>query len=54
MLRAIYDLPNPVPASTLDAIYELTEGNPFFIEEVLIIQVLSPVAKPCFSTTLLL
>jgi DNA-binding CsgD family transcriptional regulator len=35
MLRAIFDRPGPLPASTLDAIYELTEGNPFFIEETL-------------------
>jgi predicted ATPase len=35
MLRSIFDLSRPVPASTLDAIYELTEGNPFFIEEIL-------------------
>lgn len=35
MLRAIFDLQRPMPAATLDAIYDLTEGNPFFIEEVL-------------------
>jgi len=35
MLRAIFDLQRPLPAETLDAIYELTEGNPFFIEEIL-------------------
>jgi DNA-binding CsgD family transcriptional regulator/predicted negative regulator of RcsB-dependent stress response len=35
MLRAIFELPRPTPAQTLDAIYELTEGNPFFIEEIL-------------------
>jgi predicted ATPase len=35
MLWAIFDRPSPLPASTLDAIYELTEGNPFFIEEIL-------------------
>jgi DNA-binding CsgD family transcriptional regulator/Tfp pilus assembly protein PilF len=35
MLRAIFDRPNPLPVSTLEAIYELTEGNPFFIEEIL-------------------
>jgi DNA-binding CsgD family transcriptional regulator len=35
MLRAIFDQPSPAPTSTLDAIYELTEGNPFFIEEIL-------------------
>src|SRR5262245_37197126 len=31
MLRAIFDLQRPMPASTLDTIYGLTEGNPFFI-----------------------
>jgi DNA-binding CsgD family transcriptional regulator len=35
MLQAIAALDRPAPADTLDAIYELTEGNPFFIEEVL-------------------
>ncbi len=35
MLRAILDLPRPVPAAILATIYELTEGNPFFIEEIL-------------------
>ncbi len=35
MLRAIFDRPGPVPSPTLDVIYELTEGNPFFIEEIL-------------------
>ena len=35
MLRGIFDRPSPMPASTLDAIYRLTEGNPFFIEEIL-------------------
>ena len=35
MLRAIFELPRPTPAHILDAIYELTEGNPFFIEEIL-------------------
>src|SRR4029079_16990672 len=35
MLRAIFDLPRPVRAEFLEAIYALTEGNPFFIEEVL-------------------
>ena len=35
MLRAIFDLAQPVRAEFLEAIYSLTEGNPFFIEEVL-------------------
>jgi DNA-binding NarL/FixJ family response regulator len=35
MLRAMCDRPTPVPAATLEAIYELTEGNPFFVEEIL-------------------
>lgn len=33
MLRAIFTLDRPVRADFLDVIYELTEGNPFFIEE---------------------
>lgn len=35
MLRAILALPHPVRADVLEAIYLLTEGNPFFIEEML-------------------
>lgn len=35
MLRAIFELPQSVRPEFLDAIYDLTEGNPFFIEEVL-------------------
>jgi len=35
MLRAIFALGRPVQAEFLDAIYTLTEGNPFFIEEIL-------------------
>jgi tetratricopeptide (TPR) repeat protein/DNA-binding CsgD family transcriptional regulator len=35
MLQAIFELERPAPAETLDAIYGLTEGNPFFIEEIL-------------------
>ncbi len=34
MLRAIFDLQGPVRIELLEALYELTEGNPFFIEEV--------------------
>ncbi len=35
MLRAIFSLPQPVRNEFLDPILELTEGNPFFIEEIL-------------------
>ncbi len=35
MLRAIFGLTRSVRAEFLDALYALTEGNPFFIEEVL-------------------
>jgi predicted ATPase/DNA-binding NarL/FixJ family response regulator len=35
MLRAIFELPRPVRAEFLEALYATTEGNPFFIEEVL-------------------
>jgi len=35
MLRAVFGLDRPVRADFLDAVYALTEGNPFFIEEVL-------------------
>ena len=35
MLQIIFDLNRPVRAEFLEAIYALTEGNPFFIEEVL-------------------
>jgi tetratricopeptide (TPR) repeat protein len=35
MLRASFALSRPVRTEFLDAIYALTEGNPFFIEEVL-------------------
>jgi DNA-binding CsgD family transcriptional regulator/predicted negative regulator of RcsB-dependent stress response len=35
MLRAIFALDRPAHAEFLDAIYNLTEGNPFFIEEIL-------------------
>lgn len=35
MLRAIFNLAEPVRSEFLDAIAALTEGNPFFIEEVL-------------------
>ncbi|MCZ7571712.1 MAG: tetratricopeptide repeat protein [Ardenticatenaceae bacterium] len=35
LLQAIFDLKQPVRAEFLDAIFALTEGNPFFVEEVL-------------------
>lgn len=35
MIRTILALPHPVRADFLETIYGLTEGNPFFIEEVL-------------------
>lgn len=35
MLRAIFDVRRPIYAEALEALYTLTEGNPFFIEEVL-------------------
>jgi DNA-binding CsgD family transcriptional regulator len=35
MLRAIFGLARPVRAEFLEALYTTTEGNPFFIEEVL-------------------
>lgn len=35
MLQAIFDRPIPMPPEIFDAIYGLTEGNPFFIEETL-------------------
>jgi DNA-binding CsgD family transcriptional regulator len=34
LLRSMFDWDRPVNRSLLDAIYELTEGNPFFVEEV--------------------
>jgi predicted ATPase/DNA-binding CsgD family transcriptional regulator len=35
MLQTIFEQTQPVRTEFLDAIYDLTEGNPFFIEEVL-------------------
>jgi len=35
MIAAIFDQPNPVKAEFAEAIYSLTDGNPFFIEETL-------------------
>ena len=35
MMRAIFQQPNPISREFVDAIYALTEGNPFFVEEVL-------------------
>ncbi len=35
MIRAIFQLQRSLPADVLDALYRLTEGNPFFLEETL-------------------
>ncbi|RIK40742.1 MAG: hypothetical protein DCC55_14180 [Chloroflexi bacterium] len=35
MLEVILERPSSLPIATFDVIYELTEGNPFFIEEIL-------------------
>jgi predicted ATPase len=35
MLRAIFGLPHPIRRDFLHVVYGLTEGNPFFVEEVL-------------------
>lgn len=35
MIRAIFALTRPVRPETLDAVYRLTEGNPFYVEELL-------------------
>src|SRR5438876_10223826 len=35
MLRAIFNLQRTIHSESLDALYGLTEGNPFFIEEIL-------------------
>jgi DNA-binding CsgD family transcriptional regulator/tetratricopeptide (TPR) repeat protein len=35
MLQAIFNRKQTVPTETLDALYALTEGNPFFLEEIL-------------------
>ena len=35
LLRAIFELDHPVRAEFLETIYALTEGNPFFTEEIL-------------------
>jgi predicted ATPase len=35
MIRSIFDQTHPISREFLDAIYSLTEGNPFFVEEVL-------------------
>lgn len=35
MIRAIFQLDRPVRAEFLETIYALTEGNPFFVEEML-------------------
>ncbi len=35
MVRAIFCLPRPAPADLLHVLFALTEGNPFFVEEML-------------------
>src|SRR5207253_1689292 len=35
MIRSIFEQTSPISREFLDAIYSLTEGNPFFVEEVL-------------------
>ncbi len=35
LIRAIFDLPRAVHPEFVDALYALTEGNPFFVEETL-------------------
>ena len=35
MLQAIFAVPHPIPPELLETIYTLTEGNPFFVEEML-------------------
>ncbi|GAC1348583.1 MAG: hypothetical protein NVSMB27_16870 [Ktedonobacteraceae bacterium] len=35
LLRAIFDVHHPAPPEFLETLYTLTEGNPFFIEEIL-------------------
>lgn len=34
-IQAIFELKGPVPAVFLETLYQLTEGNPFFLEEIL-------------------
>jgi len=35
MLKAIFVVPHSIPTEILESIYTLTEGNPFFVEEML-------------------
>lgn len=35
MVQAIFAVPHPIPAELLETIYTLTDGNPFFVEEML-------------------
>ena len=35
MLEAILAVPHPIPTELLETVYTLTEGNPFFVEEML-------------------
>lgn len=41
MVRAIFDQPRPLRAEFLDEVFRLTEGNPFFVEEILRTMVLA-------------
>ena len=34
MIRAIFEQPRPIRKEFLDLMYAMTEGNPFFIEEI--------------------
>src|SRR5260221_892021 len=47
MIRAIFQRSHSVPRDTLESLYALTEGNPFFLEEILKV---IPVAGENFST----
>ena len=35
MIRAIFEQPQPVRRAFVEAVYSLTDGNPFFVEEIL-------------------
>jgi DNA-binding CsgD family transcriptional regulator/uncharacterized protein HemY len=35
MIRSIFDVSRPPPAAFVEALYTITEGNPFFVEEML-------------------
>ncbi|HUY99123.1 MAG TPA: AAA family ATPase [Thermomicrobiaceae bacterium] len=50
MLRAIFALERPVRADVLDPLYTLTDGNPFFIEELLATLVEPGAGAPAMNT----